>query len=206
MLSVNYKHCCFAPSKPKTKRLQNKNPLRTPYYLSRLKSRGVAIADREGERALRIVILWKRIQRRDSTLSWTSSLTLLLRNPSPIPGFLLLSLQFPILYQFVCLLIIWILIDSSPISCGAIQISSPSRGKKRDNRESALALVEHVSSADAPLCRPWDRGDLMRRLATFKSMTWFAKPKVHFILIIHFTITFLAHGFFEELMFSLQSI
>ncbi|KAL9337657.1 hypothetical protein Peur_069426 [Populus x canadensis] len=67
---------------------------------------------------------------------------------------------------------------SSPISCGAIQISSPSRGKKRDNRESALALVEHVSSADAPLCRPWDRGDLMRRLATFKSMTWFAKPKV----------------------------
>lgn len=67
---------------------------------------------------------------------------------------------------------------SSPITCGAIQISSTSRGKKRDNRESALALVEHVSSADAPLCRPWDRGDLMRRLATFKSMTWFAKPKV----------------------------
>ena len=27
-------------------------------------------------------------------------------------------------------------------------------------------------------CRPWDRGDLMKRLATFKSMTWFAKPKV----------------------------
>ncbi|XP_077220931.1 C3HC zinc finger-like protein [Tasmannia lanceolata] len=30
----------------------------------------------------------------------------------------------------------------------------------------------------APLCRPWDRVDLMRRLATFKSMTWFGKPKV----------------------------
>ncbi|XP_052180573.1 uncharacterized protein LOC127793860 [Diospyros lotus] len=30
----------------------------------------------------------------------------------------------------------------------------------------------------APLCRPWNRGDLMRRLATFKSMTWFAKPQV----------------------------
>ena len=101
MLWVNYKHCCFALSKPKTKRLQNKNPLRTPYYLSRLKSRWVAIADREGEQALKIVILWKRIQRRDSTLSWTSSLTLL-RNPSPIPGFLLLSFQFPILYQFIC--------------------------------------------------------------------------------------------------------
>lgn len=27
-------------------------------------------------------------------------------------------------------------------------------------------------------CRPWDREDLMRRLATFKAMTWFGKPKV----------------------------
>ncbi|KAB5524746.1 hypothetical protein DKX38_022495 [Salix brachista] len=99
---------------------------------------------------------------------------------------------------------------SSSVSCGVIQIQSPSRGKKRDNHESALALVEptdktrvraeHVSSADAPLCRPWDRGDLMRRLATYKSMTWFAKPKVLFILIIHFTVTFLAYGFFEELI------
>lgn len=67
------------------------------------------------------------------------------------------------------------------------------RGTKRSNPESALALVEprvvdryhhhslHSASAglsEAPLCRPWDRGDLMRRVATFKSMTWFAKPKV----------------------------
>ncbi|KAM0938078.1 putative Zinc finger, C3HC [Dioscorea sansibarensis] len=29
-----------------------------------------------------------------------------------------------------------------------------------------------------PQCRPWDRGDLMRRLATYKAMTWFGKPKV----------------------------
>ncbi|KAL5228710.1 hypothetical protein ABZP36_016975 [Zizania latifolia] len=29
-----------------------------------------------------------------------------------------------------------------------------------------------------PPCRPWDRADLIRRLATFKAMTWFAKPKV----------------------------
>ncbi|KAA8542312.1 hypothetical protein F0562_023552 [Nyssa sinensis] len=33
-------------------------------------------------------------------------------------------------------------------------------------------------SVQTPLCRPWDRGDFIRRLATFKSMTWFAKPKV----------------------------
>lgn len=34
-----------------------------------------------------------------------------------------------------------------------------------------------ANTSQAPVCRPWDRGDLMRRLATFKSMTWFAKPK-----------------------------
>lgn len=30
----------------------------------------------------------------------------------------------------------------------------------------------------SPVCRPWDREDLLKRLATFKSMTWFAKPEV----------------------------
>ncbi|XP_042403934.1 uncharacterized protein LOC121993272 [Zingiber officinale] len=34
------------------------------------------------------------------------------------------------------------------------------------------------SIAEAPSCRPWDREDLMKRLATFKAMTWFGKPKV----------------------------
>ncbi|KAH9321213.1 hypothetical protein KI387_015852, partial [Taxus chinensis] len=34
------------------------------------------------------------------------------------------------------------------------------------------------TSSPAPVCRPWDRRDLLRRLATFKSMTWFGKPKV----------------------------
>lgn len=27
-------------------------------------------------------------------------------------------------------------------------------------------------------CRPWDRGDLLRRLATFKPSNWLGKPKV----------------------------
>lgn len=27
-------------------------------------------------------------------------------------------------------------------------------------------------------CRPWHRGDFVKRLATFKSISWFAKPKV----------------------------
>lgn len=36
-----------------------------------------------------------------------------------------------------------------------------------------------VAAAPAPAAakgRPWDRGDLFRRLATFKSSTWFCKP------------------------------
>nr|DAD35221.1 TPA_asm: hypothetical protein HUJ06_005861 [Nelumbo nucifera] len=69
-----------------------------------------------------------------------------------------------------------------------------SRGKKGGNFTLSTSMAEsssgrdtvgglncsavQVGSAQAPLCRPWDRGDLMRRLATFKSMTWFGKPKV----------------------------
>lgn len=41
---------------------------------------------------------------------------------------------------------------------------------------SQLAAMSAISPP--PPCRPWDRADLMRRLATFKAMTWFAKPKV----------------------------
>ncbi|KVI06472.1 uncharacterized protein LOC112508744 isoform X2 [Cynara cardunculus var. scolymus] len=33
-------------------------------------------------------------------------------------------------------------------------------------------------TVQSPMCRPWDREDLLKRLATFKSMTWFAKPEV----------------------------
>lgn len=91
------------------------------------------------------------------------------------------------IYSVVCFLILC-LICSSP----GDQLS---RGTKRPNTSSALALMDPKRRGDmversqqhssasagtpkAPLCRPWDRGDLMRRLATFKSMTWFAKPKV----------------------------
>lgn len=42
--------------------------------------------------------------------------------------------------------------------------------------------VSSGSMGSAPQCRPWDRKDLMRRLATFKAMTWFGKPKVRVFL------------------------
>lgn len=68
-----------------------------------------------------------------------------------------------------------------------------SGGKKRSYESTKLGAMEsnltgdvaegQQSSASAgapqrPVCRPWDRGDFMKRLATFKSISWFAKPKV----------------------------
>ncbi|GAB4845325.1 hypothetical protein Ancab_038733 [Ancistrocladus abbreviatus] len=72
----------------------------------------------------------------------------------------------------------------STLSSSSSVNAQNSRGQKRPYAllESKLKgdKVEGVQNlpGQAPLVRPWDRGDLMRRLATFKSMTWFAKPKV----------------------------
>ncbi|XP_004508585.1 uncharacterized protein [Cicer arietinum] len=77
-------------------------------------------------------------------------------------------------------------------SSGGVQLSN-SRGKKRPYQSivSVSGVVmdwrgddQSSSSAAAPelqphhLCRPWDRADFMTRLATFKSISWFAKPKI----------------------------
>ncbi|KAG8637465.1 uncharacterized protein LOC122721944 [Manihot esculenta] len=35
-----------------------------------------------------------------------------------------------------------------------------------------------VLGSSRPSCRPWERGDLLRRLATFKPSNWFGKPKM----------------------------
>ncbi|KAL3829252.1 hypothetical protein ACJIZ3_018054 [Penstemon smallii] len=61
-----------------------------------------------------------------------------------------------------------------------------SKGKKRRISSVGVELTGNVLEeseltsvlSQAPSCRPWDRNDLFRRLSTFKSMTWFAKPKV----------------------------
>jgi len=59
------------------------------------------------------------------------------------------------------------------------------RGSRLPPQVSAMSAI-----SPPPPCRPWDRADLMRRLGSFKAMTWFAKPKVHFrhayILLTHF--------------------
>ena len=36
----------------------------------------------------------------------------------------------------------------------------------------------HGLGSSGRSCRPWDRGDLLRRLATFKPCNWLGKPKV----------------------------
>ncbi|VFQ78890.1 unnamed protein product [Cuscuta campestris] len=67
-----------------------------------------------------------------------------------------------------------------------------SRGRKRPNSSHELVVAEPRSisaerlsnlrgsggAAHSSPCRPWDRGDFYRRLATFKSMSWFGKPQV----------------------------
>ncbi|CAN4086754.1 unnamed protein product [Withania somnifera] len=69
---------------------------------------------------------------------------------------------------------------SNSFSASGVQSS---RGKKRlpDMSSIGKAVNKHnnllASSGEAPPCRPWDRHDLFRRISTFKSMTWFAKPQ-----------------------------
>ncbi|CAJ1944328.1 unnamed protein product [Sphenostylis stenocarpa] len=60
-----------------------------------------------------------------------------------------------------------------PYQSGFMELSR--RGDVAEGQQSSSASS---TALQGPLCRPWDRGDFMRRLATFKSMSWFAKPKV----------------------------
>ncbi|GMI93585.1 IAP-like protein 1, ARABIDOPSIS IAP-LIKE PROTEIN [Hibiscus trionum] len=42
----------------------------------------------------------------------------------------------------------------------------------------STSVVGSVLGSSRTSCRPWERGDLLRRLATFKPMNWLGKPKV----------------------------
>ncbi|CAM8918699.1 unnamed protein product [Rhodiola kirilowii] len=81
--------------------------------------------------------------------------------------------------------------SSKPKSASSSKSEAQScRGKKRpysmphqellpNKRAQPLYGFQNSSHPDIiPKCRPWDRTDLIKRLATFKAMTWFAKPKV----------------------------
>ncbi|KAK7265035.1 hypothetical protein RJT34_32651 [Clitoria ternatea] len=59
------------------------------------------------------------------------------------------------------------------IVSGAMELS-----RRGDVPEGQQSSSDAAAASQGSLCRPWDRGDFMRRLATFKSISWFAKPKV----------------------------
>jgi hypothetical protein len=71
--------------------------------------------------------------------------------------------------------------------CSSEGVSSPVKGRneKQQQQVAGWQSLPHITRtlatpglAPPPACRPWDRGDLLRRLATYKSMSWFGKPQV----------------------------
>jgi hypothetical protein len=48
-----------------------------------------------------------------------------------------------------------------------------------------------IALDSAPTCRPWEQGDLLRRLATFKPSTWASKPKVSSLVGVISNLTYL---------------
>jgi len=69
--------------------------------------------------------------------------------------------------------------------CSSEGVSSPVKGRNEKQQQQAWQSLPHITKtlatpglAPPPACRPWDRGDLLRRLATYKSVSWFGKPQV----------------------------
>lgn len=75
-----------------------------------------------------------------------------------------------------------IAIKKEGVLCSSAGASSPfKRRKEGHNVDSVQPLRTAVVVAPPPGppgCRPWDRGDLLQRLATYKSISWFGKPHV----------------------------
>ncbi|CAK7350171.1 unnamed protein product [Dovyalis caffra] len=73
-------------------------------------------------------------------------------------------------------------------SAGASSPAVPGNMRHNNNNNSKAGSVWTTSlstsaggsalGSSRPSCRPWERGDLLRRLATFNPPNWFAKPKV----------------------------
>ncbi|KAG4933000.1 hypothetical protein JHK87_047002 [Glycine soja] len=63
-----------------------------------------------------------------------------------------------------------------PSASSSSGVQLPGNSKKRPYQSGSSSAS--ATALQGSLCRPWDRGDFTRRLATFKSMSWFAKPKV----------------------------
>lgn len=70
---------------------------------------------------------------------------------------------------------------SSHLNAVAAASAGPPRatGMLRLSADWPASLALGLPSSQAAVFRPWDRSDLQRRISTFKSSTWFAKPQVH---------------------------
>ncbi|CAL4919420.1 unnamed protein product [Urochloa decumbens] len=76
--------------------------------------------------------------------------------------------------------------SSAGASSPAMQTNIVRQASRVDSSSQVAAHAYHPSHSfdaagtamdSAPSCRPWERGDLLRRLATFKPSTWASKPK-----------------------------
>ncbi|KAJ0963209.1 hypothetical protein J5N97_028331 [Dioscorea zingiberensis] len=68
-----------------------------------------------------------------------------------------------------------------PANVGSTDWFGSAQGSKAGSclgqRIPRTSLSTNVGGSSEPLCRPWERGDLLRRLATFKHANWCGKPK-----------------------------
>lgn len=71
---------------------------------------------------------------------------------------------------------------SSAPAASSVGGPSPAKKKITDQETTSGRAIQTAGDVEASPgphgCRPWDRGDLFRRLATYKSTTWFGKPQV----------------------------
>ncbi|KAL4627638.1 hypothetical protein ACB092_05G179600 [Castanea dentata] len=104
--------------------------------------------------------------------------------------------KFKFIYSFLLRksLMILCIISSAGASSPAVPTNVGSRDGSSHGHGSRAASLSCVGSqpprtslstsaggsafgSSRPSCRPWERGDLLRRLATFKPLNWFGKPK-----------------------------
>lgn len=84
--------------------------------------------------------------------------------------------------RFLLVLLKLVGISQTSVMCSSAGGPSPAKKKKEDQQNKSGSTLQAAGVVEALLashgCRPWDRGDLLRRLATYKSISWFGKPQV----------------------------
>ncbi|CAH2068558.1 unnamed protein product [Thlaspi arvense] len=81
----------------------------------------------------------------------------------------------------------WDIVSCLACECGSIDWLGTGQGSKAGSLSRIGSYLPRSSLSTSaggsvlgsfqPSCRPWERGDLLRRLSTFKPANWFGKPK-----------------------------